>query len=152
MAVVAVLIVPCKSPIKVVAATVAAPDMLLLPIATLPLIVPPARASFSASSSAMAASTLVAIILPPAVEVTSTAVWSSVEAAQKSAPLPSVVNTSPLDPSVLGIVIAPTVIVPLVFTLVTLVLPNCMVLLASTVAPLPSATEFVMAPLVAFAS
>ena len=46
------------------------------------------------------------------------------EVVHDSAPEPSVVKTCPLVPSVFGIVISPAVIDPLVFTFVTLVLPN----------------------------
>ena len=64
---------------------------------------------------------------------------------QESVPLPSVLSTCPDVPSVFGIVIAPAVIEPLVLTLVTEVLPNCIVLLAATLASYPTAVALVSA-------
>ena len=51
VAVVAVLIVPFKSPANVVALTVPAPEISLAPMAMSPLMVPPARSSFDDNSS-----------------------------------------------------------------------------------------------------
>ena len=70
----------------------------------------------------------------------------AVAATQETIPDPFVANTWPLVPSVLGIVIAPAVIVPLVFTLVTSEFPNCMELLTATLAPEPIAVALVKSP------
>ena len=71
---VAVLIVPLRSPLNVVAVTDPVPAILLAPIVISPLIVPPASASFSASNSAIALCTSVATMAPVAVDTTSAAV------------------------------------------------------------------------------
>ena len=71
---VAVLIVPLRSPLNVVAVTVPELEILLAPISIFPVIAPPISASFLASNSAIALSTSVATIAPVVVDTTSAAV------------------------------------------------------------------------------
>ena len=51
VAIVAVLMVPLRSPANVVALTVPAPEISLAPMAMSPLMLPPARSSFNANAA-----------------------------------------------------------------------------------------------------
>ena len=69
-----------------------------------------------------------------------------VKVVQDTVPKPSVVNNCPAVPSILGYVTAPVVKAPLVATLVTLMSPSCILLLASTSAFAPIAVALLRLP------